>query len=65
MVDDLVIFSEHDPELADGLRWMDSQAQMRGISIYEMVFNALCKHDIEKDARKWAGGKSNCEPYRK
>ena len=31
MVDDLVVFSEYDPELADGIKWLDSQAVKKGI----------------------------------
>ena len=27
MVDELIEFSEYDPELADGIKWLDSQAQ--------------------------------------
>ena len=30
MVDELVEFSAHDPELADGIKWLDSQAQKKG-----------------------------------
>nr|AIE94427.1 hypothetical protein [uncultured marine thaumarchaeote AD1000_46_C12]AIE94495.1 hypothetical protein [uncultured marine thaumarchaeote AD1000_46_F05] len=29
MVDELVDFSEFDPELADGIKWLDAQAQKR------------------------------------
>ena len=29
MVDELVDFSEYDPELADGIKWLDSQAQKK------------------------------------
>jgi len=29
MVDELVEFSEHDPELSDGLKWLDGEAQKR------------------------------------
>ena len=32
MVDELVDFSEHDPELADGIKWLDLQAQKKGIT---------------------------------
>ena len=38
MVDELVEFSAHDPELADGIKWLDSQAQKKGITFYDMVF---------------------------
>ena len=30
MVDELVDFSEFDPELADGIKWLDVQAQKKG-----------------------------------
>ena len=41
MVDELVEFSAHDPELADGIKWLDSQAQKKGITFYDMVFEAV------------------------
>ena len=37
MVDDLVEFSEHDKELNDGIKYIDKQAQEKGISFYEML----------------------------
>ena len=37
MVDELVEFSEHDPELSDGLKWLDGEAQKKGLSFYDMV----------------------------
>ena len=45
VVDDLVRISEDDPDLAKGLRWIDAQAQRRGISFYEMIFEVLYKCD--------------------
>lgn len=53
MVDDLVVFSEHDPELADGIRWLDGQAQKKGVSFYEMVYEVLYKHDVNSKASDW------------
>ena len=53
MVDELVEFSEYDPELADGIKWLDDQAQKKGISFYNMVFEVLYRHDIESKSRKW------------
>ena len=29
MVDELIDFSEYDPELADGIKWLDSEAQKK------------------------------------
>ena len=53
MVDELVEFSAHDPELADGIKWLDSQAQKKGITFYDMVFEVLYKHDVNSKAKEW------------
>lgn len=53
MVDELVEFSQYDPELADGLKWIDKEAQKRGIDFYEMTFIVLNRHDIDALAKEW------------
>ena len=53
MVDELVKFSEHDPELAEGIRWLDGKAQQRGITFYDIVFEVLYKYNINSQARQW------------
>jgi len=53
MVDDLVVFSEYDPELADGIKWLDEQAKKKGITFYDMVFEVLYKHDVNQKAKDW------------
>ena len=53
MVDELVEFSEHDPELSDGLKWLDGQAQKKGLSFYDMVYQVLYKHDVNSKAKDW------------
>ena len=53
IVDELVEFSEYDPELADVIKWLDSQAQKKGITFYDMVFEVLYKHDINSKAKTW------------
>ena len=53
MVDELVEFSEYDPELADGIRLLDDQAQKKGITFYDMVFEVLYKHDVNSKAKEW------------
>ena len=53
MVDELVDISEHDPELADGIRWLDEEARRRGITFYDMVFEVLYRHDADSRARDW------------
>ena len=57
MVDELVEFSAHDPELADGIKWLDSQAQKKGITFYDMVFEVLYSHDINSKSTKLAKNK--------
>jgi len=57
MVDDLVVFSEHDKELADGIKWLDSMAIKKGISFYDMVYQILYKHDVNEKAREWLTNK--------
>ena len=53
IVDELVEFSEHDPELSDGLKWLDGEAQKKGLSFYDMVYQVLYKHDVNSKAKEW------------
>ena len=53
MVDELVDFSEFDRELADGIKWLDAQAQKKGITFYDMVFEVLYTNDINSKAKNW------------
>ena len=58
MVDELVEFSEYDPELADGIKWLDEQAQKKGVSFYDMVFEVLYKHDVNSKAKQWLNSRN-------
>ena len=58
MVDELVVFSEHDPELSDGIKWLDGQAQKKGLSFYDMVFEILYKHDVNSKAKDWLNSRN-------
>ena len=58
MVDELVEFSEHDTELSDGIKWLDSQAQKKGLSFYDMVFDVLYKHDVNSKAKEWLNSRN-------
>ncbi len=53
IVDELVTSSEYDPELADGIKWLDDQAQKKGITLYDMVFEVLYRHDVDSKAKTW------------
>jgi len=58
MVDELIDFSEFDPELSDGIKWIDIQAQKKGISFYDMVFEVLYKHDVDSKAKSWLSSRN-------
>jgi len=53
MVDELVEFSEHDDELAEGIKWLDIQARKEGVGFYDMVFRILYNHDVKARAKQW------------
>lgn len=59
MVDELVEFSQYDPELADGIRWLDGEAFKKGINFYDMVFEVLYKHDANSKAKDWLNHKND------
>ena len=58
MVDELIEFSEHDPELSDGLKWLDGEAQKKGLSFYDMVYQVLYKHDVDSKAKEWLNSRN-------
>ena len=58
MVDELVEFSEHDPELSDGIKWLDGQAQKKGLTFYDMVFEILYKHDVNSKSKDWLNSRN-------
>ena len=58
MVDELVEFSEHVPELSDGLKWLDGEAQKKGLSFYDMVYQVLYKHDVNSKAKEWLNSRN-------
>lgn len=53
MVDELVEFSEEDPELKAGLQWIDMESRKRGITFYEAVFEVLYRYDVDQKAKEW------------
>jgi hypothetical protein len=59
MIDDLVVMSERDSELAEGLKWIDLQSQRNGLTFYEMAMIILRKHMVERRAKDWLMDKIN------
>jgi len=58
VVDELVESSADDPELASALRWLDSEAQRRGITFYDMVFEVLYRRDVCMRAGRWMNARN-------
>ena len=58
MVDELIEFSEYDPELSDGLKWLDGEAQKKGLSFYDMVYQVLYRHDVNSKAKEWLNSRN-------
>lgn len=59
IIDDLVVMSENDTDLAEGLRWIDAQSQKNGVTFYEMALVILRKHMAERKAKEWLNSKLN------
>jgi hypothetical protein len=57
IVDDLVVSSENDPDLAEGLKWIDMQSRKNGVTFYEMALVILKKHMAERRAKEWMKAK--------
>ena len=53
MIDEIVLGAENDPELKDGLKWIDEQALKKGISFNDMIFEVLYRHDVRSKAKEW------------
>jgi len=58
MIDELVEFSEYDPELSDGIKWLDEQAQKKGLTFYDMVYQVLYRHDVNSKAKDWLNSRN-------
>ncbi len=58
MIDELVEFSEYDPELSDGIKWLDEQAQKTGLPFYDMVYQVLYRHDVNSKAKDWLNSRN-------
>lgn len=56
MADELVEFAEYDSELAEGLRFIDREAQKRGITFYEMLYKVIDDYGTDSKAKEWVSG---------
>ena len=53
MVDELVEFAEHDPELKELMQWADGEAFRKGKTFYDMIYEMLYAHDVREKAKEW------------
>lgn len=59
MVDKIVMMSDFDPELKEGLRYLDDKAKLTETSIYEVIYAVLGKWELEKRVKKWREAKND------
>ena len=57
MVDELVDFAEHDPELKEDMQWVDREAFRKGKSFYDLIYEILYRHDVNEKAKEWLKNK--------
>ena len=53
MVDHLVVNESGDKDWSEALKWLDNQAQKKGISFYDQVFEMLYRNDKNQSATEW------------
>jgi len=53
IIDELVQEAQYDPELAVAIKWLDEQAQKKGVSFYAIVFELLYTNDANSRAKQW------------
>ena len=59
IVDDLVLKSGDDIELAESIRWIDLQSQKHTVGFYEMAYTVVDRQLIKKRAQEWMMRRGN------
>lgn len=60
LVDELILFSEFDPELADGIKWLDTTEKYNpNLNFYERVWYIMLKKENSDKAKEWLAEKQN------
>jgi len=57
-IDEIVEFAANDPELADGLKWLNDLAFKKGISFYDICHDVLENYDNKQKAKAWLKSKN-------
>jgi hypothetical protein len=58
LVDELVKNAEFDLELKEAIEFLDLEAQKKGISFYDVVFERLYKYDAKTKAKEWLNSRN-------
>lgn len=58
-VDCIVLGAQSDPELKEGLKYIDEEAQHRGITFYEMIFFVVYMHTDRTSVKEWVSTHSS------
>ena len=58
LVDDLVKNAEFDQELKEAIEFLDLEAQRKGTSFYDVVFERLYKYDAKTKAKDWLNSRN-------
>lgn len=53
MVDEMILMSDEDSELKDGLNYIENKARKYHISIYDMVYKILGEHQANLRIQAW------------
>lgn len=57
VIDELVVEAEEGSDLAEGIKYIDTQAHKNGIAFHEMALIILRKHLAERKAKTWLQSK--------
>ena len=57
LVDEVVLTSDEDKELKEGLHFLDEEATHRKIDIYDMILKLYEKDELDKKIRDWKKAK--------
>lgn len=58
LVDDLIKNAEFDQELKEAIEFLDQEAQRKGISFYDVVFERLYQFDAKTKAKAWLNSRN-------
>ena len=52
-IDELVLSSPNDSKLKNAIKYIEKESQLRGQTLYQMIYDLMQKDIIEERARQW------------